>query len=101
MGLILPVLLCFAGGFFLAGIGLSRLARGASSLVLQISLGIGYGLALVSLLFLLSRAMGSVNPLGLQCAACALLFLGYVLARRRKETFDVFTPVPGEAPDWL
>ncbi len=101
MGLILPALLCFAGGFFLAGIGLPRLARGASTLVLHISLGIGYGLALVSLLFLLSRALGGMNPLGLQSAACALLFLGYVLAQRRKETFDVFTPASSEIPHWL
>lgn len=83
MALTLPVLLCFASGYFIAALGWPRRPSPSDFAVLD-SLAAGYGLGLFSFVYVLSRASGNTHLIATDLAVFGLLLIAFLLIRSRR-----------------
>jgi len=98
MGLAWPALLCIASGFLLVGQGWSSRAPFASDLLFRMSLSIGFGLGIFSVVLFVWRAIGVGSLVALDLVIFALLLGGFLLCRPRGVA-SVRQEVDG--PAWL
>lgn len=96
MVLVLPVFLCLASGLVLVRMAWSRSMPPASDLLLQLSLSVGYGLGIFSVVFFLSRVAGITNLTLVDVGVLALLLAGFFLLRARSAPRAI--PVSQEDP---
>src|SRR5579864_8855772 len=82
MALVLPALVCLASGFLLVCLGWPRKAPLASDLLLRVSLSVGYGLGVFSVIFFLARVCNVGNLMVVDLLVLGLLTAAVVLAAR-------------------
>ncbi len=101
MALALAALLCFVSGFALASLGWSR-ASTSATLLLRVSLAVGYGIAIFSLTFFLWRIAG-ITHLKLADGVIAALLLVLWLWSRKKAVspLDSISSADAGYPAWF
>ncbi len=107
MQFLLPALLCLASGFALVCLGWSRRAPlstdlFSSDLVLRLSLAVGYGLGIFSVIYFFTRVFGIANLLLADAIVLGLLVIAVFLLRARAAAAPAIasTETPDEPP-WL
>ncbi len=94
MALVLPALVCLASGFLLVCRGWSRKAPLASDLLLRVSLSVGYGLGVFSVIFFLARVCNVGNLMLADLLVLGLLTAAVVLAARASRAAPGLTGFP-------
>jgi hypothetical protein len=81
MEIALAGILCFVTGFLIVALGL-RALRSRSTLLLRISLGAGFGLAVFSIIYFLARWSGFLHLWAIDSAVCAILLIALMSLRK-------------------
>src|SRR6476661_7449507 len=75
-------ILCFATGFLVVALGLGAL-HSRSTLLLRISLALGFGLAVFSIIYFLARWSGFLHLWAIDGMVCAILLIAITFVPKR------------------
>ena len=104
MALVLPALVCLASGFLLVCLGWSRKAPLPWDLLLRVSLSVGYGLGIFSVIFFLARVCSVTHLMLVDLLVVFLLSVAVVLAWARTQSANAIAiPSRGSelGPAWF
>ncbi|HEX4785534.1 MAG TPA: glycosyltransferase family 39 protein [Candidatus Sulfotelmatobacter sp.] len=101
MATVLAAFLCVASGFALASLAVSRVTSLATGLLLRVSISIGYGLGIFSVVFLLCRIFSVTNLITLDGAVFVLLSGFAILCRVRRSPAVSCPPTGIDGRTWL
>jgi len=103
MAIALPALLCLASGFLLISLGWPRRSPNVPDHLFQLSLSVGYGLGIYSIVFFLLRLLGGTQLVLVDLGVFAFLLVTFYLFRNRRTIVNV-PPVAEtmrDRPAWL
>ena len=101
MRLALPALICFGSGFLLVRIGWRRRAASISDYVFQVSLSVGFGLGIFSVVYFLALLLGVTHLIAADVSGFGLLLVSAFLLRTRATAAAAVPERSDDQPAWL